>query len=61
MTDPQGRLHRHKDGTEHRHFRRGFTIGKQVIPDEDGSEEHSHGFLGKAATSGPPVWVEENS
>lgn len=54
-----GRLHRHADGTEHRHFRRGFTIGNQVIADDDGSGEHTHGILGSTVTSGPPVWVEE--
>lgn len=57
-SDELGRLHRHADGTEHRHFQKGFTIGKQVIPDTDGSEQHSHGILGSNVTSGPPVWVE---
>ena len=55
----QGILHRHEDGTEHRHFSPGFTIGKQVIADHDGTEKHSHGVLGDPSiTSGPVVWTE---
>lgn len=57
--DKRGKLHRHADGREHRHFAAGFTIGKQVIEDDDGSEDHSHGVLGQPEiTSGPVVWVE---
>lgn len=56
----RGRLHRHEDGREHRHFSEGFTIGGQVRPDMDGSEEHSHGILGSdAPRSGAVVWIEE--
>lgn len=57
----KGILHRHEDGTEHRHFDAGFTIGGQVIPDHDGTEEHSHGKLTMGegrihSDSGPVVW-----
>ena len=42
IADEKGVLHRHADGTEHRHFRPGFTIGGQTIADQDGSEPHEH-------------------
>lgn len=45
-TVSDGVLHRHPDGTEHRHFTAGATIGKQTIPDADGSEQHTHGTVG---------------
>lgn len=54
----EGVLHRHADGTEHRHFRAGFTIGNQVIEDQDGSEDHKHGILGKPESMSPVVWRE---
>lgn len=43
--DERGVLHRHDDGTEHQHFSSGFSIGSQVIPDDDGSGPHQHGTL----------------
>ncbi len=61
-TQNQGKLHRHQDGTEHRHFAEGFTIGGQVRPDCDGTEAHSHGTLNMVSgesktTTGPMVEV----
>lgn len=44
MTD-QGKLHRHADGTTHRHFAAGVSVGSQTIPDDDGSGPHEHGTL----------------
>lgn len=45
-TGERGVLHRHEDGREHRHFSAGFTIGRQVIPDRDGTEQHIHSVMG---------------
>lgn len=56
----EGKLHRHADGTEHRHFSAGFTIGNQVIPDGDGSGQHSHGTMSMPNMTGVVVWVEED-
>lgn len=67
--DPRGIYHRHQDGTLHRHFSAGATIGGQVIPDNDGREEHRHSTIGYFSgrnpdptnTSGPVVAVYERS
>lgn len=61
----RGRLHRHEDGTVHRHFSAGFEIGGQVRPDDYGDTEHRHSTIGfisgrtsdPSATSGPIVEV----
>ena len=54
-----GVLHTHEDGTTHRHFREGFTIGKQVVADEDGTENHEHSSFnmvsGERGKSSSPV------
>lgn len=64
---PEGVLHRHADGREHRHFSAGFTIGSQVRPDADGTEDHQHSTIrldGAPSTtpkSGPVVWHERQT
>lgn len=50
----RGKLHTHPDGTQHRHFTAGATIGSQVIPDDDGSTPHEHGTLSIASRPGDP-------
>lgn len=61
---PDGKLHRHEDGREHRHFSAGLRIGAQVRPDADGTQPHQHYkiVLGSGVTtnkSGPVVWTED--
>jgi len=59
-------LHRHADGTEHRHSSYGFTIGGQIRLDDNGTEEHAHGTISLGGgesnpdRTGLPVWNERD-